>query len=30
MRLLSYPEGTIESKLKAGGKEDPFVLDIED
>jgi hypothetical protein len=30
MRLLSYPEETIESKLKAGGTEDPFLLDIED
>ncbi len=30
MRLLSYPEETIESKLRAGGKEDPFLLDIED
>ena len=30
MRLLSYPEETIESKLKAEGKEDPFVLDMED
>lgn len=30
MRLLSYPEETIESKLKAGGTEDPFVLDMED
>jgi hypothetical protein len=30
MRLLSYPETTIESKLKAGGTEDPFILATED
>jgi hypothetical protein len=30
MRLLSYPEPTIESKLRAGGTEDPFILPTED
>jgi hypothetical protein len=29
MTLLSYPEEAIESRLKAGGKEDPFMLDVE-
>jgi hypothetical protein len=29
MRLLSYPEEAIESKLEAGGREDPFMLDLE-
>jgi hypothetical protein len=26
MRLLSYPEEAIAGKLRAGGKEDPFML----
>jgi hypothetical protein len=29
MRLLSYPEGVIEAKLEAGGKDDPFMLPVE-
>lgn len=30
MSLLSYPKEAIDSKLRAGGEEDPFLLHIED